>query len=299
MAVTKGKKGTTKASSNSESNKPSFKYGRSTTVFWQHGETMLSLGIRKNTDKNYNDILVRINNLDEDGKFIKNEDGNYDGGYFPVSPNEALKIYYILEKMYPTNGEPADDAPTGVILNHISKENNTGSQLELTLEENGLYLTIMYVTDGEATEENTWYHLLDNDQTVDYYDDSGEIAKETINLDIYAIKEIFRSAYGIASGLTEAMIECAGGGSGSGSKTGGIIKNRPDRKTIGKASKESLNDEDEEVDDSDDEEVEEKPAKKTIKKVKGSSSSSKSKKKPVTGHNLQKLLVDDDAEDDE
>lgn len=280
MAITKGKKKSTtnEGSNKNNKNNASYKYSNSSVSLWSD-ETLLSISARKNEETSYVDLTVKINRLDEDRKFIKLEDGKYDVGFFSMTPNEAMKVAYGIKALM--NGEIS-----GVIINHISKDTNSGVQFEITSEDDGIYAAILFVEDGEATEESSYFHPLDNDQIINVYNNEGEVENISVNLGLLAILNVFESAYPLVGGLGEAVASLTSGQSSSGrSKNGGILKSKP-RRTVG--SKDALDDEDdvEENDTETDDEEEIKPAKKK-----------KAKKKPLNGKNLKKLLEDDDDEE--
>lgn len=265
--------------------KVTYKWGNTGPNYWQREDkTALQSCMRKSDKGNY-ELILKIQNLDDEGKFIKNEDGTFDNGYFNFTSTEIARVRYQLEQMFPTNDINAG-VIGGIIVNHISAQSNNGSQFEIVSEEDGVYMYISYVQSGEVVNE--YRHLLSNDQNLLFYDENGEEAKDVINMDVISIKELFSSAYALVSGLIDSVFEANGFGINgrSESKTGGKITgglNRKVRSTLGSKRVADIS----EDDDSDEVEA---PARKTVKKTVSSN---------LTKASNMKALLDDDDEEDE
>jgi len=267
--------------SNSDREKTTYKWGNSGPNFWDKDNgTVLQASMRK-SDKNFYELVLKIQTLDNDSKFVKNEDGTYDNGYFNFSAVEIARISHQLEQMFPSHDMDAGTIG-GIIINHISAQSNTGSQFEIVAEDDGVHMYISYVQNGEITAE--YKHLLSNDQTLRFYDAEGNPSEEVINMDIISIKQLFNSAYALVSGLVDSVFE-ANNFSINGkteSKSGGKVNgglNRKVRSTLGSKRTESISEDDDE---------EETPKKSTRRP---SSSLTKAS-------NMKSLLEDDDEEDD-
>jgi len=277
---------TNRSNNDNQKEKVTYKWGNSGPSFWQKdNNTVLQTSLRKSDKNNSYELILKIQTLDSDGKFVKSEDGNYDNGYINLSANEIAKIAYQLEDMFPT-GDMDAGTIGGIIINHISAQTNNGSQLEIVSEEDGVYVYISYVQNASVTAE--YKHLLSNDQTLKFYNADGEEAEEVINMDIVAFKRLFNSAYAVVSGLVDSTFECNGFSINgrSESKTGGKVAggmNRKVRSTLGSKKAEM-------VSEDDDEEVDEAPA---AKKTVGRKSSI-----ARSASNMKSLLEDDDEEDD-
>lgn len=275
MAVTTKKKpSSTKSNTNNggDKEKVAYKYANAGSNFWQTKETLLKFSLRKS--EKYMDLVIKIHNLDEDNKLVKTEDDKYDNGFFTLSPFEILKLKYLVERMI-----EGDEEIEGAIINHISQENNTGSQLEIIREEDGFYIGILMVENAQVKEDASWWHKLDNDQKINFYNADGEADEMIMNMDLLGVLSVLESAYGMISGLGEALIECCGGVRKE-SKSGGLLENRS-RPTVGSKKNSSENESDENDDQEEEEEI---IAKKTTKK------------KPLTSKNMKKLLSEDDDE---
>jgi hypothetical protein len=271
-------------SNDSQKERITYKWGNSGPNYWQKdNNTVLQSSIRK-SEKNVYELILKIQTLDDDGKFVKNEDGTYDNGYFNFSANEIARISYQLEQMFPTN-DMDNGTIGGIIVNHISAQTNNGSQFEIVSEEDGVYLYISYVTNAEVTAE--YKHLLSNDQALRFYNSDGDEEEETINMDLVSIKALFNSAYALISGLVDSVFETNGFSINgrSESKTGGKVNGGMQRRissTLGSKKAQAVSEDDEDEDNS---------------------SNSKSNRKPVSkiaklATNLKNLLDDDDEEDD-
>jgi len=268
-----------------EREKVTYNWGSSGPNFWQRENgTVLQTSMRK-SDKNNYELILKIQSLDEDGKFIKNEDGTYNNGYFNFSVAEVARVRYQLEQMFPTHDMDAGSIG-GIIVNHISSKTNNGSQFEIVAEEDGVFMYIAYVQEGKVVDE--FKHQLSNDQSLRFYNEEGEEAEEIVNMDIISIKELFSSAYALVSGLVDSVFEANGFSINSRveSKTGGKVTgglNRKVRSTLGSKRAESI---------SEDDETEETPAptKKPYKKA--SSNLTKAS-------NMKTLLEDEDEEEDD
>jgi len=277
--VNKGSK-----SNNNEREKITYKWGNSGPNYWQRENKTVLLAALRKSDKNFYELVLKIQTLDDDGKFVKNEDGTFDNGYFNFSALEVSKVKYQLEQMFPTNDMDAGTIG-GIIINHISAQSNNGSQFEIVAEEDGVSVYITYVQNAEVTAE--YKHVLSNDQTLRFYNDEGVESEDVVNMDIVAIKELFNTAYGMVSGLVDSVFEVNGftinGRSGeakSGGKVAGGLK-RSVRSTLGSKRAEAISE-----DDEDEEEV-------TPRKTGRKPSSSLTK-----ASNMKALLDDDDEEDD-
>jgi hypothetical protein len=270
-------------SSNNDREKVNYKWGNSGPNYWQRENKTALLASMRKSDKNFYELVLKIQSLDDDGKFVKNEDGTYDNGYFNFSAAEVARVRYQLEQMFPTTNMD-EGTIGGIIVNHISAQSNNGSQFEIVAEEDGVFMYISYVQNAEVTAE--YKHLLSNDQTLRFYDENGEESEEIINMDIVSIKELFSSAYALVSGLVDSVFE-ANNFNINGkteSKTGGKVAgglNRKVRSTLGSKRTESISE-----DDEDDVEV---APKKTTRKPSSSL---------TRASNMKSLLNDDDEEDD-
>lgn len=266
--------------------KAEYKYGKSSLNFWNDG-TMCRLSMRKASteNKSFPEAVISIYPLDENRKMIKNDDGKFDNGYFNMNFNDLVKFAYAVNRtINPTKKENF----SGAICAHISSENNTGSQLEFVVCDDGFQLSILYVEEGEVV--NTYDHVFKNDQTLKFYNEEGEEDSKTVNVDVLGFLAALNSMMAETGGITSSLIECWGG-SGSGKKFDGKLK---EKRTIGGSSlSKRVADLDEDEDDEDDsdveeeeeEEVEEKPAK---KKVKGSKTS--------TAKSMKAMLEEDDED---
>jgi len=279
MAVTNNKNSTGK-----EREKITYTWGNSGPNFWQRENgTVLQSSLRKSDNNNY-ELILKIQSLDEDGKFIKNEDGTYANGYFNFSAFEVARVSYQLEQMFPSDDMDSGSIG-GLIINHISSKSNNGSQFEIVAEEDGVFVYIAYVQNGEIVAE--YKHQLSNDQTLRFYNEKGEEAEETINMDIISIKELFSSAYALVSGLVDSAFEANGmsvngrSESRSGGKVSGGL-NRKVRSTLGSKRAESISEDD---DDGDEVLATKKPARKASS--------------TLTKASNMKSLLDDDEEEDE
>lgn len=231
--------------SNNEREKISYKWGNSGPSFWQE-ETVLQTNLRKSEKGNY-ELILKIQNLDENRKFIKNEDDTYDNGYINLTAYEIAKVNYQLEQMFPMNN--LDNGTIGgIIINHISSQTNNGSQLEIVAEDEGIFVYITYVVGGEVSSE--YRHQLSNDQDMRFYNANGKEDEKKVNLDLIAFKQLFTSAYALVSGLVDSAFEVNGistngrGESKSGGKiTGGL--NRKVRSTLGAKRAEEISEDDE------------------------------------------------------
>lgn len=273
MAIKGSSKGKGSKKGNNESKTPaSFTYANAGTKFWGE-ETLLTFSTRKNDDRGNIEMCVKINRLDEDKKFVKNEDGKPDCGFFSLSGIEIAKVCAGLDAMM-------KEEITGFSINHISPDTNTGSQLDITSEDDGIVVSIYLVEDGVASDENYYYHVIGKDQQLDVYTDEKleETEKLNLNIELLELSQLFNGAFALISGLGEAVAQVSGkGGSSSSKKTGGKMTTKPKRETI----KNAISDDDDEDDETDEEEA--KPAKKKT-----------TKKKKMTSSNMKKLLDDDE-----
>lgn len=294
MGISRKNSSSSKANNNDKQREEvKYKYSSSSTNFWSKDKSsMLKVATRKATvgaenRKSFAELSLNIYPLDENGKMIKNEDDKYESSYFILNFNDLVKLVYALKSVvFPTK----KTTYLGAIINHISKETNSGSQLEIALTDDGFVLTILYITEGEITD--TFEHPLSNDQIIRYYDENGEEGETTANLDIISLYYLLESAIGII-GIGGSLVECWGGSSLGKSTSGGKLNSR---RTIGASSinaklqdMEDEDDEDtssEESDDSDEEETPEAPKKKVI-------SSSKSSK-PKNAKSMKEILEEDD-----
>jgi hypothetical protein len=271
--------------------KISYLYGNKTKSFWNNGESMLSVGVRKqNTEKGYIDAVININKLDENNKFVKiegeSENGNiYDSLSFNLSFNECLVLDIgikdiLNEKSYLCH------------FNHVSKETNSGTTFEFFQDDEGFHAVISIVEDGEITYELS--HDLNGDYKYMYIpkdQEDDELTEEYINVDLKGFIKAIKTAASMISGIPEGFINLMTG-SRNYSGVGGQVNRKP-RRTISK-SFEDISEDDE------DEEEEVKPTRKkssTSTKKSTTSSKKKSSSGPKTIKNFSKLLDDDD--DDE
>jgi len=273
-----------KNNSNNDREKITYKWGNSGPNYWQRENGTVLLASLRKSDKNFYELVLKIQTLDNDSKFVKNEDGTYDNGYFNFSAVEVAKICHQLEQMFPTHDMDAGTIG-GIIVNHISAQSNNGSQFEIVAEEDGVFVYITYVQNAEVTAE--YKHQLSNDQTMRFYDENGEESEEVINMDIVSIKQLFNSAYAMVNGLVDSAFEVNGFNINgkSESKSGGKVSgglNRKVRSTLGSKRTENIS----EDDDEDDEDV--APAKKTTRKPSSS----------LTRASNMKALLDEDDEED-
>jgi len=279
MAVTRGSNNNNR--NNNDREKVTYAWGNSGPNYWQkENGTVLQSSLRKAGKSNNYELILKIQLLDDEGKFMKNEEGNYANGYFNFSANEIARVRFQLEQMF-----PAEDMDTGsiggIIINHISSQTNNGSQFEIVAEEEGVFVYISYVQNGEIVDE--YKHLLSNDQTLRYYNAEGEEAEENVNMDIVCMKQLFESAYALVSGLVDSAFE-ANGFSINGrteSKSGGKVTgglNRKVRSTLGAKRAETISEDDEE----------EATPKKTTKRASSN----------LTKASNMKALLEDDEEDE-
>lgn len=272
-----------KSSNNNDREKVNYKWGNGGPSYWDRENGTALLASLRKSDKNFYELVLKIQSLDNDGKFVKNEDGTFDNGYFNFSAVEVARVAHQLEQMFPSHDMDAGTIG-GIIINHISAQSNNGSQFEIVAEEEGVFVYITYVQSGEVTVE--YKHQLSNDQTLRFYDENGESAEEAINMDIVSIKMLFNSAYALVSGLVDSAFE-VNGMSINGrteSKTGGKVSGgltRKVRSTLGSKRAENISE-----DDEDEEEV--IPKKSTRKPSSNLTKAS----------NMRALLDDDDEEDD-
>lgn len=262
------------------------KYGISSINLWQP-DTMLKISTRKNIKedgdkkKHFNDLTINIYNL-EDGKMIRGEDDKFDQGYFTLSGMDMIKLLIPLRKMVDAASKGKEGKVTGAIIEHINEETGNGSQLEIVRTDSGFEVAILYIEDGEVTQE--WSHHLLNDQKINFYNAEGEIETATVNLDLYTILQAIESSYALVAGVGDSLIETTRGlfGSGSGKNSGGSPVNRSGRRTLGKASSDSL-----EEDEGDDEEEAPAPRRTAGKKS-----------KPLTSETVTSLLAEDDDDEE-
>ena len=272
----------TKNGGNTDREKINYTWGNSGPNYWQRENKTALLASLRESDKNNYELILKIQTLDENGKFVKNEDGTYDNGYFNLSALEVARVSYQLEQMFPTS-DMDSGIIGGIIVNHISAQTNNGSQFEIVAEEDGVYVYISYVQNAQITAE--YRHLLSNDQTIRFYNENGEESEDVINMDIISFKQLFSSAYALVSGLVDSAFEINGiFGNKSESKTGGRVAgglNRKVRSTLGSKRAENISEDDEEE---------------------TSAPVTKSTRKPssniVKSSNMKALLEDDDEEDD-
>jgi hypothetical protein len=278
----------TNRGNDNQRDKINWKWGNSGPNFWQRdNKTLLQAALRKADTYNNYELILKIQALDDNGKFVKNEEGNYENGYFNLSYNEIAKVAYQLEQMFPTGNMDAGNIG-GIIINHISSQSNSGSQLEIVSEEEGVFIYISYVTSGKVVSE--YKHLLSNDQSLKFYNEEGEEAEEVVNMDIISLKTLFNSAYALVSGLVDSAFECNGisingrSESRSGGHIAGGVK-RQIRSTLGSKRAESVSEDDDAEDAA-------PVAKKTVGR-KPASSIAKS------ASNMKSLLEDDEEEEDD
>jgi len=266
---------------NNDREKVTYKWGNSGPNYWQreNGTTLLA-SLRK-SDKNFYELVLKIQTLDDEGKFVKNEDGTFDNGYFNFSAVEVARVSHQLEQMFPTHDMDAGTIG-GIIVNHISAQSNNGSQFEIVAEEDGIFVYITYVQNAAPVAE--YKHQLSNDQTMRFYNEDGEETEEIVNIDIISIKQLFSSAYAVVSGLVDSAFEVNGftingkTESKSGGKVAGGLS-RKVRSSLGSKRTEEI---------SEDDDDEETPVKKTSKRPSSN----------LTKASNMKSLLEDDEEDD-
>jgi hypothetical protein len=265
-------------------------YGNHYVSFWNSGKSVLQVGVYKqintDTEREFPYVSLKVQLIDEDNKFIKNEEGKYVNGYFSLSEFEFISLYYQFQNMVKViNGDDSaeiDDIHSCMIT-HIDEDKN-GSILIIFRQDDEYYIGIEMVVDGEVTDG--YYHPLSGTSSYEiYYMDENDDEKSTyIDANFIKFKSLMDTIFATAYGIGAGVAECTRGGSrgNSSSKSGGLggIK-RKNRTSLSNRNKEMLQEEDDE-----DEEEDEKPKKKTV-----------SKKKTVKKSNMAELLEEDDDED--
>jgi len=263
--------------------KITYNWGKTGPNYWQTKNGTVMQAFLRKSDKGMYELCIRIQNLDEDGKFIKKEDGTFDNGLFNFSAMEVAKVSYQLEQMFPSSGFD-NGTIGGIVVNHISPKTNNGAQFEIVNEEEGTFIYITYAQNGEAIAQ--YAHLLSNDQKIEFFNGNGEDCTEMINMDIISFKALFTASYPLVCGIIDSVFECNNMNinNKSEAKTGGKITGgikRNVRPTLGSKRVENI---------SEDEEDEAPVTKRTTGIRKASSNLAKSS-------NMKALLSEDD--DDE
>jgi len=234
------------------------------------------------------DLCLQIYKLGEDNKYIKvktdDDSLRFDNASFNLSQTECVLLTRAFRKMF--LGEKQSNR-YGQIFNHINKVSNSGTELDVTVEEEGVFVTIYIVENSEIIK--TYKHCLTFSVNETFYElgDDGEIheTQDTVNCDIERFAYLV-SSYAI--GTPNMIYNFINPKRKSNSTLGGSInKKQPSfgfKRVMKNVDENDVEEESEEVV----EEEEEKPApKKTVKK------SSPTKKYK----NLKDILDDDEDED--
>lgn len=230
------------------------------------------------------DMCLQIYKLGEDNKYIKlktdDDSLRFDSASFNLSQTECILMARAFRKMFLGEGT---SKRYGQIFNHVNKTSNSGTELDVTVEEEGVFLTIYIVENSDIVK--TYKHCLAFSVTETFYElgDDGEIheTQDSVNCDIEKFAQLV-SSYAIGTpnmiyGFVNPKRKSGG------STLGGSVSNKPKfgfKRVMKNTDENDVEEENEEVE-------EEKPvAKKTVKKT------------PTKKYKNLKDILDDDDDDD-
>ena len=233
--------------------------------------TALRLGYRKQKDKGYIDLTININELDEDGKFLKDDEDNNVGMFIALNQFAVSGLIYDLEQMLQGKQYMCS-------IPMISKETGEGIQLDIQLNSDGTAAMFLgKVKDGEIEEDFqfNFFRMVEKELIPEKEDEESVVV--TVNIDLFNFYHKMVAAHAVVNNMIPEFGRSSGfGGSGRG---GGVTRRRS---SVASA----VND-----DVEDDEDEDDAPPARSSK-----TSGNKKKVQKVNKNNIGKILDDEDEE---
>jgi predicted transport protein len=179
------------------------KYSNSGYVSFNYKQSCLKSGIKRYD--NTLSLFISITNLTEDNKFVKNEDGKFDSGFFNLNLNELAQLNYYLEKMTYNESTIDPNEITGLAFEHTNKDkdngesNGSGSILEVYRDESGIInISISYYSNNEIDREYN-FKLSGDTVTTVYTLSNQDGVDEKINIEELKFKQLISSSFSMIS----------------------------------------------------------------------------------------------------
>jgi len=252
---------------NNEKEKDSISYANNNGFKLWSDESLLSISLKKNNTRDIITPIIKITNLDENKKFVKDSEGKIDQGYFNLSIYDIQQMLYylnyiidssttysileivdsVINKFAETNNlKPIDiEVPSsyrGLTLIHDKKEENDEStstpQLEIIQQEDGIYIWIEYIKDNNI--ETEWHFKLDSTVQVSLYDEEGNIEKISLNSFLFLFRDYLNGMIALittGNNLTDFSSYKKSSGAVNSNKVGSAIMSGSNDSNLGATKK--------------------------------------------------------------